>query len=110
MTEINSLGPQTVTGAQAIKAAMTGELLRLTQAQPGLLSPGETAQAEVVAMRQTGQEFQLVLRLLQANGLQTQLQASASQPLPQGSQVTVSQPEAGRLAILLQQASASQIV
>ncbi|MBA1220476.1 flagellar hook-length control protein FliK [Pseudomonas fulva] len=109
MTEINSLGPQTVTGAQAIKAAMTGELLRLTQAQPGLLSPGETAQAEVVAMRQTGQEFQLVLRLLQANGLQTQLQASASQPLPQGSQVTVSQPEAGRLAILLQQASASQI-
>lgn len=109
MTEINSLGPQTLNGAQAIKAAMTGELLRLTQAQPGLLGPGETAQAEVVAMRQTGQEFQLVLRLLQANGLQTQLQASASQPLPQGSQVTVSQPEAGRLAILLQQASTSQV-
>ncbi|MBF8658859.1 flagellar hook-length control protein FliK [Pseudomonas putida] len=109
MTEINSLGLQTLNGAQAIKAAMTGELLRLTQAQPGLLGPGETAQAEVVAMRQTGQEFQLVLRLLQANGLQTQLQASASQPLPQGSQVTVSQPEAGRLAILLQQASTSQV-
>lgn len=109
MTEINSLGPQTLNGAQAIKAAMTGELLRLSQAQPGLLGPGETVQAEVVAMRQTGQEFQLVLRLLQANGLQTQLQASASQPLPQGSQVTVSQPEAGRLAILLQQASTSQV-
>ncbi|MBA5708065.1 flagellar hook-length control protein FliK [Pseudomonas fulva] len=109
MTEINSLGPQTLNGAQPIKATMTGELLRLNQAQPGLLGPGETAQAEVVAMRQTGQEFQLVLRLLQANGLQTQLQASASQPLPQGSQVTVSQPEAGRLAILLQQASTSQV-
>lgn len=109
MTEINSLGLQTLNGAQAIKAAMTGELLRLSQAQPGLLGPGETAQAEVVAMRQTGQEFQLVLRLLQSNGLQTQLQASASQPLPQGSQVTVSQPEAGRLAILLQQASTSQV-
>ena len=109
MTEINSLGPQTATSAQAVKAAVTGDLLRLTQAQPGLLAPGETAQAEVVSMRQAGQDFQLVLRLMQANGLQTQLQANASQPLPQGSQVTVSQPEAGRLAILLQQASASQV-
>jgi hypothetical protein len=109
MTEINSLGAQTAISAQAIKAGMTGELLRLTQAQPGLLAPGETAQAEVLSMRQLGREFQLVLRLMQANGAQTQLQASASQPLPPGSQVTVSQTEGNRLAILLQQASTSNI-
>lgn len=88
---------------------MTGELLRLAQPQPGLMAPGETAQAEVISLRQVGQDFQLVLRLMQANGAQTQLQASASQPLPQGSQVTVSQTESNRLAIMLQQASSSQI-
>ncbi|MBA1314400.1 flagellar hook-length control protein FliK [Pseudomonas monteilii] len=109
MTEINSLAAQTAVNTQAMKAGMTGELLRLTQPQPGLMAPGETAQAEVVAMRQVGSDFQLVLRLMQANGLQTQLQASTSQPLPQGSQVTVSQTESNHLAIMLQQASASQV-
>lgn len=88
---------------------MTGELLSLLQAQPGLLKPGETAQAEVVSLRQVGQDFQLVLRILQANGNQTQVQASASQPLPQGSQITVSQPESNRLAVMVQQAGASNI-
>ncbi|MNG80484.1 Flagellar hook-length control protein FliK [compost metagenome] len=109
MTEINSLGAQTAISPQAIKAAMTGELLRLTQAQPGLLAPGETAQAEILSMRQVGRDFQLVLRLIQANGIHTQLQASASQPLPQGSQVTVSQTAGNRLAIMLQQANTSQL-
>ncbi|MBH3384877.1 flagellar hook-length control protein FliK [Pseudomonas juntendi] len=109
MTEINSLGAQTALGNQATKAAMTGEILRLVQPQPGLLAPGETAQAQVLALRQSGQEFQLLLRLVQANGAQTQLQASAGQPLAPGSQVTVSQTEGNRLAILLQQATASQV-
>ncbi|MCK1978264.1 hypothetical protein LNK15_14615, partial [Jeotgalicoccus huakuii] len=77
MTEINSLGAQTAISPQALKAGMTGELLRLTQPQPGLMAPGETAQAEVMSLRQVGQDFQLVLRLMQANGTQTQLQASA---------------------------------
>lgn len=109
MTEINSLSAQNAITSQAMKAGMTGELLRLIQPLPGLLAPGETAQAEVMSLRQTGQDFQLVLRLVRADGVQTQLQASASQPLPQGSQVTVSQTESDRLAILLQQASASQV-
>ncbi|EKT4465797.1 flagellar hook-length control protein FliK [Pseudomonas putida] len=106
MTEINSLGAQTVLGQQAGKAAMTGELLRLLQPQPGLMAPGETARADVLSLRQVGQDFQLLLRLTLANGNQTQLQASASQPLPQGSQVTVTQTEGNRLAILVQQANA----
>ncbi|MFK0314330.1 flagellar hook-length control protein FliK [Pseudomonas sp. NPDC090233] len=109
MTEINSLGAQTVINPQAIKAALTGELLNLTQAQPGLLKPGETAQAEVLTLRQAGSEFQLVLRLMQANGNQTQLQATTSQPLPQGSQITVSQPQSNRLAVMVQQANASNV-
>ncbi|WDY59511.1 flagellar hook-length control protein FliK [Pseudomonas sp. PSKL.D1] len=109
MTEINSLSAQTAISPQAIKAALTGELLNLTQAQPGLIKPGETAQAEVLTLRQTGSEFQLVLRFLQANGSQAQVQASSSQPIPQGSQITISQPESNRLAVMVQQANASNI-
>ncbi|MBO9550210.1 flagellar hook-length control protein FliK [Pseudomonas sp.] len=109
MTEINSLGAQTAINPQAIKAQLTGELLSLTQAQPGLLKPGETAQAEVLAMRQSGSTFQLVLQVIQASGNQTQVQATASQPFAQGSQFTVSQPESNRLAVMVQQASASNV-
>lgn len=109
MTEINSLGAQSTLGLQAGKALMTGELLRLLHAQPGLLAPGETARAEVLSLRQMGQDFQLLLRLTLANGNQTQLQASASQPFPQGSQVTVAQTDSNRLTVLLQQANANNI-
>ncbi|WP_449434220.1 flagellar hook-length control protein FliK [Pseudomonas putida] len=109
MTEIKSLGPQSAISPPLLKAAMTAELLTLTQAQPGLLKPGETAQAEVLALRQMGNAFQLVLRVIQANGSQTQLQANANQPFAQGSQITVSQPEGNRLAVLVQQANASNV-
>ncbi|MCE1114039.1 MULTISPECIES: flagellar hook-length control protein FliK [Pseudomonas] len=109
MTEINSLGAQTAPSPQVTKAVMTGDLLRLLQAQPELLAPGETARAEVMSLRQVGQDFQLLLRLTQANGNQTQLQASASQPLPQGSLITVTQTDSNRLAVLVQQANASNI-
>ncbi|MFB4393973.1 MULTISPECIES: flagellar hook-length control protein FliK [unclassified Pseudomonas] len=109
MTEINSLGAQSTLAPQIAKAAMTGEQLRLLQPQPNLLPPGSTAQAEVISLRQVGQDFQMLLRLTLANGNQAQVQATAPQPLPQGSQVTVSQPEGNRLAVLLQQASASNV-
>ncbi|MBV4543437.1 flagellar hook-length control protein FliK [Pseudomonas vlassakiae] len=109
MTEINSLGAQTAITVQAIKAQLTGELLNLTQAQPGLLKPGETAQAEVLTMRQSGNTFQLVLQVIQGSGSRTQVQATANQPILPGSQFTVSQPESNRLAVMVQQANASNI-
>ncbi|MDH0645633.1 flagellar hook-length control protein FliK [Pseudomonas sp. GD03858] len=109
MTEINSLAAQTAVSPQATRAAMTGELLRLLQAQPGLLAPGETANAEVVTLRQVGQDFQMLLRLTQANGNQTQLLTSASQPMLPGSQITVSQTEGSRLAVMVQQVNASNV-
>jgi len=109
MTDINGLNASTAIGHQAVKAAMAGELLRLSQAQPGLLKPGETAQAEVLTLRQTGSTFQLVLQVIQANGTQTQVQANASQPIAPGSQITVSQPQSNRLAVMVQQASASNV-
>ncbi|CAM3998473.1 hypothetical protein CCOS865_03547 [Pseudomonas reidholzensis] len=109
MTEINSLGAQTVLPAQAAKAAMTGELLRLLQPQPGLVAPGEAVRAEVVSLKQLGQDFQMLLRLTLANGSQTQVQTSASQPFAQGSQLLVSQTDGNRLAVMVQQANASNV-
>ena len=109
MTEIKSLAAQNAVTQQTTKASMTGELLRLLQPQPGLLAPGETANAQVVSLRQVGQDFQMLLRLTLANGSQAQLQASGAQPLPQGSQLTVSQSGSASLNITLQQALASNI-
>ena len=109
MTEINSLGAQTAVSPQVAKAAMTGELLRLLQAQPGLLPPGESAEAEVVSLRQVGPDFQLLLRLTQANGNQSQVLANASQPLAPGSQIIVSQPDSNRLAVMVQLGNAGTI-
>lgn len=109
MTEINSLSAQSAFAAQVAKASLTGELLRLTQSQPGLIPNGETAQAEVVNLRQNGADFILTLSLMLPDGRPVQLQANATQPLPPGSQVTVGQLDSSRLAVAVQQASASNI-
>lgn len=109
MTEINSLGAQSAIAPQAAKAAMTGELLRLLQPQPGLIAPGETARAEVMSLRQLGVDFQLLLRLTAANGTQTQVQTTASQPLAPGSQLLLSQADSNRLAVMVQQANANNV-
>lgn len=109
MTEINSLGAQSAIAPQAAKAAMTGELLRLLQPQPGLIAPGETAKAEVMSLRQLGVDFQLLLRLTAANGTQTQVQTTASQPLAPGSQLLLSQADSNRLAVMVQQANANNV-
>lgn len=104
MTEINSLVAQASVSQQASKAVMTGEVLRLLQPQSALPA-GESAKAEVMSLRQVGQDFQMLLRLTLANGTQTQVQASGNQPLPQGSQLLVSQPLNSDLNLLIQQGS-----
>lgn len=107
--EINSLGPQVPANAQVRAAAMTGELVKLVEAQPDLVPAGETTKGEVLSLRQVGQEFQLLLRLMQANGQQVTVQTTANQPLAQGSQLLISQPTSNQLSLTLQQAIASNV-
>ncbi|MDD0974600.1 flagellar hook-length control protein FliK [Pseudomonas fontis] len=107
--EINSLGPQAPLNAQLRSAAATGELLRLLQPQPGLLAPGESARAEVLSLRQIGQDFQMLLKLTQENGRQVTVQTNTTLPLPQGSQLTVIQPSPGNLSITLQQLARNNV-
>ncbi|MBH3427722.1 flagellar hook-length control protein FliK [Pseudomonas alkylphenolica] len=107
--EINNLGTALPATAQ-VRASTTGELLRLLQPQQqALLAPGETAKAEVLALRQVGQDFQLLLKLTQDSGKQTNVQASSSQPLAQGSLLAVSQTSTSNLAITVQQAIATSV-
>lgn len=106
--EINTLGAQ-IPATSQLRSAMTGELLRLLQPQQALLAPGETAKAEVLTLRQIGQDFLMLLKLTQDNGKQTNVQTSSNQPLPQGSQLTVSQSSTSNLTITVQQAIASNI-
>ncbi|MDD2061404.1 flagellar hook-length control protein FliK [Pseudomonas sp. GD03860] len=106
--EINNLGPQAPAGHSS-RLPATGELLRLLQPQQALLAPGETAKAEVLALRQVGQDFQLLLKLTLENGRQTNVQASSNLALPQGSLLAVSQSGASNLSISLQQVLASSV-
>src|SRR5471032_3482706 len=87
----------------------TGELLKLLEPQTGLIDPGKTVNAEVLALKQGGDAFQLLLKLTLEGGRQTLVQASSSQPLPLGTQVEVSQTPSGNLSISLQQALSSSV-
>ncbi|MBF4207611.1 flagellar hook-length control protein FliK [Pseudomonas donghuensis] len=106
--EINNLAAL-IPANPPLRAAMTAELLRLLQPQQALLAPGETAKAEVLTLRQVGQDFQMLLKLTLDNGKQTNVQASSTLPLAQGSQLTVSQSSSANLTISVQQAIASNV-
>ncbi|TBU95365.1 flagellar hook-length control protein FliK [Phytopseudomonas dryadis] len=76
--------------------------VKLLQPLEGLLANGESARAEVVALREAAQSFQLLLKLTLDNGRQATLQASSSQPLAQGTALAVTALSETRLAIALQ--------
>lgn len=90
-------------------APPVGELLKLLEPQTGLIDPGKTVNAEVLALKQGGDVFQLLLKLTLDSGQQTLVQASSNQPLPLGSNVAVSQTPSGNLAITLQQALSASV-
>ncbi|MGC5700300.1 flagellar hook-length control protein FliK [Pseudomonas sp. NFXW11] len=88
---------------------ISGELLKLIQPLEGLIAPGQSAEAQVLSLKQTDQSFQLLLKLTLDNGRQTTLQANSNLPLPQGTSLTVTQPSPGNLAITVQQAIAASV-
>ena len=55
--------------------------VRLLQPLEGMLAAGESAKAEVVAIREQAQSFQLLLKLTLAGGKQATLQAESPRPL-----------------------------
>jgi hypothetical protein len=88
--------------AQVVRPnAAAEQALKLLQPLDSLLAVGESAKAEVVALKELVQSFQLVLRLTLANGQQSTVQASSNQPLAQGTALTVTALSATHLGIAL---------
>jgi len=107
--DISSLPPLTP-AAVLVKAGVTpNEILKLLQPAQGLITPGETVQAQVVNLKPADQGFQMLLRLTQEGGRQTMVETSSERPLPIGSNLVVSQPTPASLAITVQQSLSNAV-
>ncbi len=100
--------PQTLP-ATSRPPVVSGELLKLLTPVEGLISVGQTAQAEVLSLKQADQTFQMLLKVTLDSGRQTTVQTTSNQPLAQGTTLVVTQPSAGNLAVTVQQVIASNI-
>lgn len=103
MSEISSPRPLP-SSPPVIRSTVTAADLavRLLQPLEGMLASGESAKAEVVAIREQAQSFQLLLKLTLDGGKQTTLQAESPRPLAQGSALLVTALSDTRLALALQ--------
>ena len=101
--EINSL-PATSAAMSGARPMVGGaELVRLLQPAEGLLAVGDSARAEVLALKQGAQEFQLLLRLTLFSGAQATVQVSSNRPMDPGAQLLVTQTSAQNLAVTVEQ-------
>ncbi|WP_375739164.1 flagellar hook-length control protein FliK [Pseudomonas boanensis] len=103
MTEIS--GTRSLPPSQPVKrpGQIAADLaLKLLQPLDGLLAAGDSAQAEVIAVKETAQSFQLLLKLTLANGSQATIAARSSRPVAQGSLLNVTALSETRLAMTLQ--------
>lgn len=103
MSEISSPRPLP-SSPPVIRSTVTAADLavRLLQPLEGMLAAGESAKAEVVAIREQAQSFQLLLKLTLDGGKQTTLKAESPRPLAQGSALLVTALSDTRLALALQ--------
>ncbi|UZJ62114.1 flagellar hook-length control protein FliK [Pseudomonas sp. KU26590] len=100
--DIPNLSPVTAATALLRAGVPAGEVLKLMEPREGLLTSGQVASAEVVSLKQLGQDFQLLLKLTLDNGRQTTLPVSSSLPLTPGTSVNVAQGSADTLTISVQ--------
>lgn len=107
--EMNILPLPQTTPATSRPLVVSGDLLKLLTPMEGLITAGQTAKAEVLSLKQADQTFQLLLKVTLDSGRQTTVQATSTQPLPQGTSLAITQPSAGNLAVTVQQAIASSI-
>ncbi|WAJ36040.1 flagellar hook-length control protein FliK [Pseudomonas sp. GOM7] len=103
MSEISSPRPLPPSPPPIRSSATAADMaVRLLQPLEGMLAAGESAKAEVVAVREQAQSFQLLLKLTLEGGKQTTLQAESPRPLAQGSALVVTALSDTRLALALQ--------
>ncbi|MBC9250460.1 flagellar hook-length control protein FliK [Pseudomonas alcaligenes] len=102
MAEISSPRPLPAPSSTVRPAQVSADLaVKLLQPLEGLLAAGESAKAEVVALKESAQSFQVLLKLTLDSGRQATLEASSSRPLTQGTALTVTALSETRLALAL---------
>lgn len=100
MSEISSPRPLPPTPPSSRPNAVAADqAVKLLQPLQGLLLSGETAKAEVIALKEVAQSFQLLLKLTLENGRQTTLEASSTRPIAQGTSLAVTALSETRLAL-----------
>jgi hypothetical protein len=103
MSEISSPRPIPPTPPSSRPSALATDLaLKLLQPMTGLLASGESAKAEVIALKEVAQSFQVLLKLTLENGRQTTLQTSSPRPLAQGTALMVTALSDTQLVAVLQ--------
>lgn len=104
MTEISTSRPiASVPTANRAAQAVADAALKLLQPSNGLLAAGDSAEAEVVSVKENAQNsFQVMLRLSLGSGQQATLEATSTRPLSQGSLVNVTALPDSRLMVALQ--------
>ncbi|MGV8886497.1 MAG: flagellar hook-length control protein FliK [Pseudomonas sp.] len=107
--EMNILPLPQTTPATSRPQVVSGDLLKLLTPMEGLITAGQTARGEVLSLKQADQTFQLLLKVTLDSGRQTTVQATSTQPLPQGTSLAITQPSPGNLAVTVQQAIASSV-
>ena len=93
----------------ATSRPQVGELLKLLTPMDGLIAAGQSAKAEVLSLKPADQAFQVLLKVTLDGGRQTTVQATSTLPLAQGTNLAVTQPSAGNLAVTVQQAIATAV-
>lgn len=101
--DISSVPPAAASTALLRQGISQAQVLTLLQASQNLVPQGKTVDAEVVTLKQVDQSFQLLLRLIAANGTQTSLPVTSSLPFTPGTSLQVAQASPNELTLSLQQ-------
>ncbi|MEE4955582.1 flagellar hook-length control protein FliK [Pseudomonas alliivorans] len=101
--DITSVPAAVPTTAQLRASITQAQVLTLLKASAQLIPEGQTAEAEVLTLKQVDQNFQLLLKLILANGTQTNLPVSSAVPFTPGSLLQLTQASPNELTLTLQQ-------
>lgn len=105
MTDIKSTQPISASTPSRSVATTADVALKLLQPLQGLLVPGESAEAEVVNVKEALQSFQLTLRLTLDNGRQATVHVSSSRPAAPGAAMLITAVSDTRLIAALRPGS-----
>ncbi|MBD8494252.1 flagellar hook-length control protein FliK [Pseudomonas syringae] len=105
--DITQVPPANAALAQLRGNAAAGQVMTLFNAAASILGDGETAEAQVISLKQVAPNFQMLLRLNLANGTQTSVAVNSNVPLTPGTLFQVIQASPGQLLMSLQQVSAA---